>query len=202
MTRFILLSAALLAVLIFAACATDTMITVIVTPTPGQDPTPVIQSFRGQELKEYRTMVQAVFQDPWSSLSPRMRVRDIVSEALVVNRNVTRQERDDRVEEVLNQVGLQKSQADLYPHEFSGGSRRIVRKLPQRRFETLLVQVAGHHVVVAHVLLNRYLHRALVHGEGTPGVEAAARRGVDGGGHFSQQHDLLPFHIGVGGQRC
>ena len=88
----------------------------------GQD----IQSFRGQELKEYRTLVQAVFQDPWSSLSPRMRVRDIVSEALVVNRKVTRQERDDRVEEVLNQVGLQKSQADLYPHEFSGGQRQRV----------------------------------------------------------------------------
>ena len=55
-----------------------------------------------------------------------MRVRDIVSEALVVNRNVTRQERDDRVEEVMNQVGLQKSQADLYPHEFSGGQRQRV----------------------------------------------------------------------------
>ena len=85
-----------------------------------------IKDFRGQELKDYRTQVQAVFQDPWSSLSPRMRVRDIVSEALVVNRDVTRQERDDRVEEVLNQVGLQKAQADLYPHEFSGGQRQRV----------------------------------------------------------------------------
>lgn len=85
-----------------------------------------IKDFRGPELKEYRTQVQAVFQDPWSSLSPRMRVRDIVSEALVVNRDVTSRERDDRVEEVLNQVGLRKAQADLYPHEFSGGQRQRV----------------------------------------------------------------------------
>ena len=85
-----------------------------------------IKDFRGAELKEYRTQVQAVFQDPWSSLSPRMRVRDIVSEALVVNRDVTNKERDDRVEEVMNQVGLRKAQADLYPHEFSGGQRQRV----------------------------------------------------------------------------
>ncbi|CAI8051000.1 Oligopeptide transport ATP-binding protein AppF [Geodia barretti] len=75
----------------------------------------------GRDIK-----VQAVFQDPWSSLSPRMRVRDIVSEALVVNRDVTKRERDDRVEEVMTQVGLQKAQADLYPHEFSGGQRQRV----------------------------------------------------------------------------
>jgi peptide/nickel transport system ATP-binding protein/oligopeptide transport system ATP-binding protein len=85
-----------------------------------------IESFRGQGLREFRTQVQAVFQDPWSSLSPRMKVRDIVSEALVVNRSVSRQEKDDRVEEVLNQVGLHKGQADLYPHEFSGGQRQRV----------------------------------------------------------------------------
>jgi peptide/nickel transport system ATP-binding protein/oligopeptide transport system ATP-binding protein len=85
-----------------------------------------IESFRGQGLREFRTQVQAVFQDPWSSLSPRMKVRDIVSEALVVNRSVSRQEKDDRVEEVLNQVGLHKGQADLSPHEFSGGQRQRV----------------------------------------------------------------------------
>ena len=85
-----------------------------------------IKDFRGSELKDYRTQVQAVFQDPWSSLSPRMRVRDIVSEALVVNRDVTNKERDERVEEVMNQVGLRKAQADLYPHEFSGGQRQRV----------------------------------------------------------------------------
>ena len=85
-----------------------------------------IKDFRGPELKDFRTQVQAVFQDPWSSLSPRMRVRDIVSEALVVNREVTKQEKDDRVEEVMTQVGLRRAQADLYPHEFSGGQRQRV----------------------------------------------------------------------------
>ena len=85
-----------------------------------------IESFRGEGLREFRTQVQAVFQDPWSSLSPRMKVTDIVSEALVVNRSVSRQEKDDRVEEVLNQVGLHQGQADLYPHEFSGGQRQRV----------------------------------------------------------------------------
>ena len=85
-----------------------------------------IQTFKGQELKDFRTQVQAVFQDPWSSLSPRMKVKDIVSEALVVNRDVTNKERDDRVEEVMSQVGLHKAQAELYPHEFSGGQRQRV----------------------------------------------------------------------------
>ena len=88
----------------------------------GQD----IQEFNGDGLKEYRTQVQAVFQDPWSSLSPRMRVRDLVSEALIVNRNVTEQEKNDRVAEVMDQVGLHADQADLYPHEFSGGQRQRI----------------------------------------------------------------------------
>ena len=107
---------------------TAKMILKLETPTEGsiylngRD----IQGFKGPELREFRTQVQAVFQDPWSSLSPRMKVRDIVSEALVVNRKVSRQEKDDRVEEVLNQVGLHQGQIDLYPHEFSGGQRQRV----------------------------------------------------------------------------
>ena len=48
-----------------------------------------IQTFRGPEMKDFRSKVQAVFQDPWSSLSPRMKVKDIVSEAMVVNQDVT-----------------------------------------------------------------------------------------------------------------
>ena len=85
-----------------------------------------IQTFKGPELKEFRTQVQAVFQDPWSSLSPRMKIKDIVSEALVVNRDVTRAEAYDRVKEVMEQVGLAADQAELYPHEFSGGQRQRV----------------------------------------------------------------------------
>jgi len=85
-----------------------------------------IQDFRGAELQDYRTTVQAVFQDPWSSLSPRMRVRDIIAEPLVVNRQVSQQEKNDRVAEVLSQVGLHAQQSNNYPHEFSGGQRQRI----------------------------------------------------------------------------
>ena len=85
-----------------------------------------IQNFKGQGLKDYRTTVQAVFQDPWSSLSPRMRVRDIVAEPLVVNRKVSKPEVEDRVAEVLQQVGIHSAQAANYPHEFSGGQRQRI----------------------------------------------------------------------------
>ena len=85
-----------------------------------------VHAFEGDALKEYRTTVQAVFQDPWSSLNPRMRVRDIVAEPLVCNQQVSDQEVKDRVAEALASVGLRPQQANLYPHEFSGGqSQRI-----------------------------------------------------------------------------
>ncbi|HEV8642189.1 MAG TPA: dipeptide ABC transporter ATP-binding protein [Methylomirabilota bacterium] len=85
-----------------------------------------VHALNGDVLKEYRTMVQAVFQDPWSSLSPRMRVREIVAEPLVINRQVSAQEVKDRVAEMLDRVGLRPQQADLYPHEFSGGQRQRI----------------------------------------------------------------------------
>lgn len=85
-----------------------------------------VHTLKGRELRQYRTDVQAVFQDPWSSLSPRMRVRDIISEPLVVNRKVARAEVRDRVLALLENVGLRPEQADLYPHEFSGGQRQRI----------------------------------------------------------------------------
>jgi oligopeptide/dipeptide ABC transporter ATP-binding protein len=85
-----------------------------------------VHALSGDDLRHYRTMVQAVFQDPWSSLSPRMRVRDIVAEPLVVNQTVSDQEVKDRVQEVLASVGLRPQQANLYPHEFSGGQRQRI----------------------------------------------------------------------------
>ena len=85
-----------------------------------------IQDFKGQELKDYRATVQAVFQDPWSSLSPRMRVRDIIAEPLVVNRDVSTAEVTERVQEAMTQVGLHADQAKNYPHEFSGGQRQRI----------------------------------------------------------------------------
>jgi oligopeptide/dipeptide ABC transporter ATP-binding protein len=85
-----------------------------------------VHTLTSDNLKEYRTIVQAVFQDPWSSLSPRMRVRDIVAETLVVNRDVSSQEVKSRVAEILARVGLRPEQANLYPHEFSGGQRQRI----------------------------------------------------------------------------
>jgi oligopeptide/dipeptide ABC transporter ATP-binding protein len=85
-----------------------------------------VHALRGSDLKEYRTMVQAVFQDPWSSLSPRMRVRNIVAEPLVINQKVSRAQVDERVKEVMASVGLRPEQASLYPHEFSGGQRQRI----------------------------------------------------------------------------
>jgi oligopeptide/dipeptide ABC transporter ATP-binding protein len=88
----------------------------------GQD----IHALRGAGLKQYRTTVQAVFQDPWSSLSPRMRVRDIVAEPLVINGQASGREVKERVAETLERVGLRPQQANLYPHEFSGGQRQRI----------------------------------------------------------------------------
>ncbi len=85
-----------------------------------------VHALRGNDLREYRTMVQAVFQDPWSSLSPRMRVRNIVAEPLVINQKVSRAQVDERVKEVIASVGLRPEQANLYPHEFSGGQRQRI----------------------------------------------------------------------------
>ncbi len=85
-----------------------------------------IHELQGRELREFRAQVQAVFQDPWSSLSPRMRVRDIIAEPLVVNRRVGKREARERVAELLEDVGLRPEQADLFPHEFSGGQRQRI----------------------------------------------------------------------------
>jgi oligopeptide/dipeptide ABC transporter ATP-binding protein len=85
-----------------------------------------VHALSGSDLQEYRTMVQAVFQDPWSSLSPRMRVRNIVAEPLVINQKVSRAEVEERVREVMASVGLRPEQANLYPHEFSGGQRQRI----------------------------------------------------------------------------
>ena len=85
-----------------------------------------VHALRGDALKAYRTTVQAVFQDPWSSLSPRMRVRDILAEPLVINQQMSSLEVKNRVAEILGRVGLRSQQADLFPHEFSGGQRQRI----------------------------------------------------------------------------
>ncbi|GFE49699.1 ABC transporter ATP-binding protein [Roseobacter cerasinus] len=85
-----------------------------------------INTMSKSELRHFRTNVQAVFQDPWASLSPRMRVFDIVAETLVVNDNLSKGELTRRVDEALIAVGLRPEQANYYPHEFSGGQRQRI----------------------------------------------------------------------------
>jgi ABC-type oligopeptide transport system ATPase subunit len=77
-------------------------------------------------LREMRRHMQIVFQDPYASLNPRMRVGDIVAEPLDIHRVGTRREREDRVAELLTLVGLDPTLRSRYPHEFSGGQRQRI----------------------------------------------------------------------------
>lgn len=86
----------------------------------------IVGNLAGDDLKQFRTNVQAVFQDPWASLSPRMRVFDIVAETLVINQKLSRSELTHRVDEALSAVGLQPAHARNFPHEFSGGQRQRI----------------------------------------------------------------------------
>ena len=85
-----------------------------------------ISKLTGPELKKYRASVQAVFQDPYSSLSPRMRVGTIIAEPVIINSAISRNELKDRIAEVINMVGLRRDAMELYPHEFSGGQRQRI----------------------------------------------------------------------------
>jgi oligopeptide/dipeptide ABC transporter ATP-binding protein len=85
-----------------------------------------LTTLRGPALLDYRRQVQVVFQDPYSSLSPRMRVGDIIAEPLEIHTDLSRQAISQRVGEVLALVGLQPEQARLFPHEFSGGQRQRI----------------------------------------------------------------------------
>ena len=97
-----------------------------------EEPTDGNILFEGQDVhnsssevrKSYRSSVQAVFQDPWSSLNPRMRVKDIIAEPMVINWNISRAEQQERVMKLLNDVGLNEYHSNLFPHEFSGGQRQ------------------------------------------------------------------------------
>lgn len=83
-----------------------------------------IRNLKGLALRRYRASVQAVFQDPWSSLNPRMRAGAIVAEPLVLNLRLTRAELEERVAQLLLAVGLEPTAAESFPHEFSGGMRQ------------------------------------------------------------------------------
>jgi oligopeptide transport system ATP-binding protein len=80
----------------------------------------------GGELRRLRREMQIIFQDPYASLNPRMRVRDIVSEPLVIHGIGDKRERRERVAELLRKVGLDPDYMNRYPHEFSGGQRQRI----------------------------------------------------------------------------
>lgn len=78
------------------------------------------------DLKPLRTRMQMIFQDPFSSLNPRMTVGAIVAEPLVIHRLGRRQEREERVRDMLHKVGLKPEHRTRYPHAFSGGQRQRI----------------------------------------------------------------------------
>ena len=85
-----------------------------------------IMSLKGKDLKNVRRKMQIVFQDPYSSLNPRMTVRELVSEPLLVHKLAEGKEREERTIELLNMVGLSEEFLNKYPHELSGGQRQRV----------------------------------------------------------------------------
>ena len=89
----------------------------------GQDFT----ALKGKELKKARENIKLIFQDPYASLNPRMTVKDIIGEPIDIAKIYkTKKERDDRIIEVIKQVGLNLDYLYRYPHEFSGGQRQRI----------------------------------------------------------------------------
>lgn len=78
------------------------------------------------ELKNFYRKIQMIFQNPYSSLNPKMKIWEILSEPLKINTKLSKKEIKRVVEEKISQVGLDKSVLDLYPHEFSGGQRQRI----------------------------------------------------------------------------
>jgi len=85
-----------------------------------------ITGIKGQELKRVRRNMTMIFQDPYASLNPRLTVQNIVSEPMVIHGIGTAKERYEKVQELLELVGLSRHYGTRYPHEFSGGQRQRV----------------------------------------------------------------------------
>ncbi len=88
----------------------------------GQD----VSALSGGELRRQRRDLQLMFQDPYSSLDPRMRVGSIIREPLTIQRVGSRRDQEQRVFELLDEVGLPRHAVERYPHEFSGGQRQRI----------------------------------------------------------------------------
>lgn len=76
--------------------------------------------------KEFFKKVQMVFQNPFASLNPKMKIKDILKEPLDINTNLSNEEKENQVLEITEKVGLNKEHLELYPHEFSGGQRQRI----------------------------------------------------------------------------
>ena len=85
-----------------------------------------IMSLSKKELVHYRPKMQMIFQDPFSSLNPRMIVKDIIREPLDIHTDLSQSSKDDKVKWLLEKVGLSGEQQMRYPHEFSGGQRQRI----------------------------------------------------------------------------
>jgi len=85
-----------------------------------------VSALRGNELRKYRKNLQLMFQDPYSSLDPRMRVGAIIKEPLTIQKIGSREEQNKRIYDLLDEVGLPRNAVERYPHEFSGGQRQRI----------------------------------------------------------------------------
>ena len=86
----------------------------------------VLNDLSGEEMRKMRSQMQMIFQDPYASLNPRMRVGDIIGEPMLIHAKSSREERDKRVRKLLEVVGLSPYHGARYPHEFSGGQRQRI----------------------------------------------------------------------------
>ena len=104
----------------------------LIEPTSGEvivDGENIFEKFRSSNKPEklkIRRKMQMIFQNPYGSLDPRMTVSDIISEPFVIHGHVPKEERCERVYELLKLVGLEEYHAERYPHEFSGGQRQRI----------------------------------------------------------------------------
>jgi len=100
----------------------------LIEPTAGQivfDGTDILKLDR-RAMRRYRRQMQIIFQDPYSSLNPRMRIGSIIAEPLVIHQLARGTELEDRVAEIMKKVGLLPEYARRFPHEFSGGQRQRI----------------------------------------------------------------------------
>ena len=85
-----------------------------------------ILNLKKKEMKKYRKHIQMIFQDPYSSLNPRMLVKDIIKESLDINSNLNEAQKMEKIFWLLDKVGLSSEQSNRFPHEFSGGQRQRI----------------------------------------------------------------------------